>query len=121
VIFVITTDGQENSSVEFKADQIRQMVNRQEAKYNWNFLFLGANIDSFAEGDKLGFATTSTANYDASADGTEALYASVSSYVSDRRSHDARADHVAMSDYLAEARPKNGKRGSKKRQSRTVD
>src|SRR5208283_1990055 len=49
VIFVITTDGQENSSKEFSKAQIKEMVERQQSQYKWQFTFLGANQDAFAE------------------------------------------------------------------------
>ncbi len=45
-IFVITTDGMENASHRYTADQVRAMVKRQSEKYGWEFLFLGANIDA---------------------------------------------------------------------------
>ena len=45
-VFVITTDGMENASRTYCANKVRQMVKRQQEKYNWEFLFLGANIDA---------------------------------------------------------------------------
>lgn len=51
VIFVIITDGQENASVEFNLGQVRKLI---EGQKDWSFLFLGANIDAFAEGGLLG-------------------------------------------------------------------
>lgn len=103
VIFVITTDGMENSSTEFTAEKIKEMVSHQEDTYNWKFLFLGANIDSFATGGNLGFSAASTTNYDASTIGTQALYATISNFVSDSRAHDARAVSMSMTDYMKEA------------------
>ena len=46
VMFVITTDGMENSSREYGYDKVRQMIERQKDKYGWEFIFLGANIDA---------------------------------------------------------------------------
>ncbi len=45
-IFVITTDGMENASRRYSANEVRAMVKRQKEKYGWEFLFLGANIDA---------------------------------------------------------------------------
>ena len=45
-IFVITTDGMENASRRYSSDQVKAMVKRQKEKYDWEFLFLGANIDA---------------------------------------------------------------------------
>jgi uncharacterized protein YegL len=103
VIVVITTDGQENSSKEFKAEAIKKMVTTQEKDYNWKFLFLGANIDAFAEGGNMGFASRNTAQYDASAKGTQMLYASVSSFVSDVRDRSF-SKTSTLTDYMEEAK-----------------
>lgn len=54
VIFVIATDGHENSSKEFTKGQIQQMVKCQQENYNWQFIFIGANQDSFAEAHSMG-------------------------------------------------------------------
>ena len=45
-LFVITTDGMENASRRYTAEQVRQKIERQKAKYGWEFLFLGANTDA---------------------------------------------------------------------------
>lgn len=49
VLVIIMTDGLENASKEFKKDQIRQMIEHQRTKYNWEFVFAGANMDATAE------------------------------------------------------------------------
>jgi len=49
VIFVIITDGYENASMEFTRSQIFDMVSHQKQKYNWEFIFLGADIDTWGE------------------------------------------------------------------------
>jgi uncharacterized protein YegL len=43
IIVVILTDGEENSSVEYKHEQVMQKVEHQKAAYNWEFVFLGAS------------------------------------------------------------------------------
>ncbi len=53
VVFVIVTDGQENASREFHRGQIRQMIEHQQSVYRWQFTFLAANQDAFAEGASL--------------------------------------------------------------------
>lgn len=63
VIFVVMTDGQENSSKEFSKTQIKQMIERQQSVYNWHFTFLGANQDAFAEAGGLGIQAAGVANY----------------------------------------------------------
>jgi hypothetical protein len=61
VIFVIITDGEENSSRSFSKQTIKEMIAHQEGKYSWVFSFLGAGIDAFAEAGSVGISTFTTA------------------------------------------------------------
>lgn len=63
VVFVIVTDGAENSSHEFKKPQIKELIERQQKDYQWQFTFLGANQDAFGEAQALGIAAAGVANY----------------------------------------------------------
>lgn len=67
VIIAIITDGYENSSVEYWGEQgrrrIQEMVKHQHDKYNWDFVFLGANIDAEKVGMGLGVARGSSMTY----------------------------------------------------------
>jgi uncharacterized protein YegL len=65
VIFVVMTDGLENSSREFNKAQIKQMIDHQQTAYNWHFTFLAANQDAFAEAADIGMAVGGAANFDA--------------------------------------------------------
>ena len=76
VVFVVTTDGMENASREYSADQVKKMV-EERRKGGWEFLFLGANIDAVKTGERFGFAKENAVNYHADAVGTEAVYRSV--------------------------------------------
>lgn len=82
VIMVITTDGMENASREFIKKQIKEMIIHQTEKYNWQFMFLGANIDAVSEAEGLGISRGCAATYTASAAGTDQLYATMSRTVS---------------------------------------
>lgn len=93
VIFLIITDGHENSSHEFSKDQIKSMVEHQKSVYNWEFVFMGANIDAIDEGTNLGVSTFNSLNYDASSAGTHELYQQVSnSMTSYRGGHSQQVD-----------------------------
>ena len=63
VVFVIITDGQENSSQEFKREQIKAMIEHQQSVYNWQFTYLGANQDAFAVANDYGIQAPSVANF----------------------------------------------------------
>lgn len=63
IIVTVLTDGGENSSKTFTNIDIKQMVEKCEGK-NWGFMFLGANIDAFAVGSRLGFNVNNTIQYD---------------------------------------------------------
>ena len=54
VIFVITTDGMENASIEYSYAMIQSMIEIQRERYGWEFLFLGANIDAVSEASRMG-------------------------------------------------------------------
>lgn len=63
VLFVIITDGQENASMEFTRERIREMIEHQQEKYSWDFIYLGANQDSFAEGGSIGIVSAHCMDY----------------------------------------------------------
>ena len=81
-IFVITTDGLENASRRYSYDKVRRMIERQKDKYNWEFIFLGANIDAAAEAARFGISASRSARYEHDGDGTALNYAVVSEAVS---------------------------------------
>jgi len=63
VVFVIITDGQENSSHRFNKAQIKEMLEHQTNVYKWQFIYLGANQDAFAEAGSMGIAMGNAANF----------------------------------------------------------
>ena len=84
VLMVITTDGLENASREFKGNDIRRMISQQKEK-GWEFLFLGANIDSAETAERMGIDRSRAADYVADSEGVavnfECLQAAVGSFV----------------------------------------
>ena len=85
VMFVIITDGHENSSRRFTAEDVKARIERQKNKYNWDFNFIGANIDVVTEARKIGIASTDSFTYTASDYGTKSVYASLSASISNLR------------------------------------
>lgn len=74
VYFAIATDGEENASSEHTLESIRSMVETQARDYGWEFLFLGAGIDAFAEAGSMGIPQAAT--MDVASAGIEVAYAS---------------------------------------------
>ncbi len=71
VMFVIITDGQENSSREYSAEKIKAQIDRQKTKYGWEFIFLGANIDAVETAGWLGISADHAQNYHSDSEGVE--------------------------------------------------
>ncbi len=80
-IVVITTDGMENASSKYSRDKIEKMVKRQQKKSGWEFIFIGANIDAYAEARKYGIRKDRAVNYVCDEVGTGAVYAGISKAV----------------------------------------
>lgn len=70
VLFVIITDGEENSSTEFNLAKVKEMVQAQTKK-GWEFLFLGANIDAISAANSVGISAANAVTYKADSAGTE--------------------------------------------------
>jgi len=70
VMFVIITDGEENSSREYSAEKVKAQIQRQKEKYDWEFIFLGANIDAVETAGRFGIAPDRAQNYHADSEGT---------------------------------------------------
>lgn len=84
-IFVITTDGYENSSRLYTAERVREMVSRKQEKYGWEFLFLGANIDAVETAGTYGIDALHASNYVCDGEGTKLQYKSVAKAVMNMR------------------------------------
>ena len=76
-LFVITTDGYENSSHEFTRAKIKEMIEHQQSKYSWQFLFLGAGIDAYEEAASIGINNMCAMSVTATSYGTKNMYTSV--------------------------------------------
>ena len=84
-LFVITTDGMENASRHYDLRRVRAMIERQKARYGWEFLFLGANIDAVDTAARLGIDADRAANFHCDARGTQLNYEAVSDAMSAMR------------------------------------
>lgn len=73
-LFVITTDGLENASRHYSFNDVKKLIKRQQEKYNWEFLFLGANIDAIEVAGNMGISRDRAANYNCDEVGTALNY-----------------------------------------------
>lgn len=86
VVVAVVTDGYENSSREWTAETIKALIEQQEDQYNWDFTFLGANMDAVAVGGAYGFKAEKSLTYNTAFAGATAQ--SLSAHVHRTRSGD---------------------------------
>lgn len=75
---LIITDGEENASKEHAKGSVKETVERLTKTGKWDFSFLGANVDAFAEAGAIGIGPGQTANYSATGVGTMSAYDALS-------------------------------------------
>ena len=98
-IFIITTDGMENASRHYTYDKVRRMIEEQKEKNNWEFIFLGANIDAIREARRFGIDRSRAVNYEHDSAGTSLNYKVLSDAVgSARRARTAKEMNAIFDD-----------------------
>ena len=81
VIVVIMTDGHENSSTHYSMENIKTIITENEKQNGWEFIYLGADQDSFLEAGKIGIKAGTTANYEKTPHGILRGYETMSNFV----------------------------------------
>lgn len=81
-MFVIITDGYENSSRSYDYKTVRRLIESRKEKHGWEFIFLGANIDAAAEAGRFGISADRAVSYKCDELGTALSYEVISSTVS---------------------------------------
>jgi Mg-chelatase subunit ChlD len=84
VIVIIITDGQENASIEYRAGVVKQIIIDCKDT-GWEFLFLGADLATFAMSNELGLDAGQTVQYAANSRGIQSAYSNITQTVSDFR------------------------------------
>ena len=97
-LFMIITDGMENASRTYTYDKVRRMIERRKEKYNWEVLFIGANIDAIGEAARFGIDATRAANYVHDSEGTQLNFRALSDAVSGVRKAGSAKEMSAMLD-----------------------
>ncbi|MBR4986364.1 MAG: VWA domain-containing protein [Proteobacteria bacterium] len=85
VIFVIITDGYENASCEFDVREVSDMIKLERDVYHWDFMFLGANIDSAQCAENIGIDRNCAADFDTDGDGMDNVMHGISEVIDKRR------------------------------------
>lgn len=96
VIIAILTDGQENASEHFTMADINQRITHQTEKFQWEFLFLGANQDAIATAAQMGIHAHNSATFVADADDLQASNLAFACKVSAKRRQAAQCDLGAV-------------------------
>ena len=84
-LFVITTDGMENASRKYSSRDVKKMIERQKEKHGWEFIFIGANIDSVETAARIGIGADRAVNYVHDGKGTRVMYNAVAKAASNLR------------------------------------
>ncbi len=71
VLVQVITDGEENSSHEFTSSKVKEMIKHQEEEYKWEFVYIGANVDSYSNSASLGI--NSYMAFTASSEGSKVM------------------------------------------------
>ena len=75
VLVLIMTDGLENASREYTKAAVKAMIDKATADYKWNFIFMGANIDSVGEAAAIGISADHAADFEQNSDGMQKSFA----------------------------------------------
>ena len=84
-VFVITTDGMENSSVIYDHRKVKHMIRRQQERFGWEFIFLGANMDAVEAAGRIGIRAERAARFHNDSKGIATNFMSVSKVISSVR------------------------------------
>ena len=108
VMFVIITDGEENSSREYSSAKVKEQIERQKTKYEWEFVLFGANIHAVETADKFGIGADRAVDYLADSEGTELNFKAVCKMATSLRSVGS-VDEACFEEIRADVK-KRGKR-----------
>ena len=80
-MFVITTDGMENASSRYDSKKVKKLIESMKKEYDWEFLFIGANIDAIETAKSFGIREDRAVNYKADKKGTKVIFEAVGNAV----------------------------------------
>ncbi len=114
-LFIITTDGMENSSHIYTYDKVKRMVEHEKEKHGWEFLFLGANIDAIEVAGRFGINPDRAVNFNCDGEGTALNFKVLSETVSAVRSSGSKSEiERALTDCFAPIKEDYRRRNKKR-------
>lgn len=122
VLIVILTDGQENFSKEYNRQRIFDLI-QEKQREGWAFIYLGANQDSWLEGEKISVPSYATMDFAATSAGISSGMATVANYTASYLTSDDRSSYylsTSLSDFDTSSvkTKKNSKRKEVSRNAR---
>jgi uncharacterized protein YegL len=109
IIVAVLTDGAENHSTEFTGPQIKEMIERQEKDYKWDFSFLSADLSSFENATQnWGFQASKSVHYDLNC--SDSAYSALSSKTSMMRSCATADEALLCADFSVKDRKDMGEK-----------
>ena len=84
-IVIITTDGMENASNRYSAARVKEMIECRRENYNWEFIFLAANIDAVGTAENIGIKRERAVNYNRDCAGIQVTYEAMSEAITAMR------------------------------------
>ena len=92
IIFVITTDGLENASIEYTSKKVKALIEKHREQHGWEFIFLGANIDAVETAREFGIKENRAANFHADSKGIQKNFMILDEAISNMRANKSLAD-----------------------------
>ena len=99
-VFVIMTDGMENSSHAYTSAKIKEKITQKQQECAWEFIFIAANIDAVETASSIGISKDRAANWEYSSNGMKVCHGAISRKISDIREN--RNENIRLKDYLKE-------------------
>jgi len=100
-VVVIITDGLENASREHTRDSVFELISERR-KRGWVFVFLGANQDVYAEGEKMAVSVSNRLAWRTDAAGTKAMWTKMTSSTSEHRAKSRAQRYADADEFLTE-------------------